>query len=75
MHHEEENSGKLESTSIIHLPQILRSTAFAILFIDEFLREYYFNIPQVNLYRLLTKFNGQTEKEYKTIKGKFHEEV
>lgn len=38
------------------------------LFIDE-LRENI--IPQVNLYQLLSKFNGVTEKEYKTFKDNF----
>lgn len=38
------------------------------LFIDEFRENI---IPQVNLYQLLTKFNGQTEKEYKTYKENF----
>lgn len=38
------------------------------LFIDEFRENI---IPQVNLYQLLTKFNGVTEKEYKTYKDNF----
>lgn len=38
------------------------------LFIDEFKENI---IPQVNLYQLLAKFNGQTEKEYKTYKDNF----
>ncbi|XP_044735313.1 U4/U6.U5 tri-snRNP-associated protein 2 [Chrysoperla carnea] len=38
------------------------------LFIDEFRENI---IPQVNLYQLLTKFNGLTEKEYKTYKENF----
>ncbi|KAF7274773.1 hypothetical protein GWI33_012559 [Rhynchophorus ferrugineus] len=38
------------------------------LFIDEFKENI---IPQVNLYQLLAKFNGQTEKEYKTYKENF----
>ncbi|XP_066250695.1 ubiquitin carboxyl-terminal hydrolase 39 isoform X2 [Euwallacea similis] len=38
------------------------------LFTDEFKENI---IPQVNLYQLLTKFNGQSEKEYKTYKENF----
>ncbi|XP_059473483.1 U4/U6.U5 tri-snRNP-associated protein 2 [Neocloeon triangulifer] len=38
------------------------------LFQDEFRENI---IPQVNLYTLLTKFNGQSEKEYKTYKENF----
>ncbi|XP_065347012.1 ubiquitin carboxyl-terminal hydrolase 39 [Cloeon dipterum] len=38
------------------------------LFQDEFRENI---IPQVNLYSLLTKFNGQSEKEYKTYKENF----
>ncbi|XP_077285561.1 ubiquitin specific protease 39 [Arctopsyche grandis] len=38
------------------------------LFIDEFRENI---IPQVNLYQLLTKFNGQAAKEYKTYKENF----
>ena len=38
------------------------------LFIDEFRENI---IPQVNLYQLLTKFNGFAEKEYKTYKDNF----
>lgn len=38
------------------------------LFIDEFRENI---IPQVNLYQLLTKFNGVMEKEYKTYKDNF----
>lgn len=38
------------------------------LFIDEFRENI---IPQVNLYQLLAKFNGVTEKEYKSYKDNF----
>ncbi|XP_053601439.1 ubiquitin carboxyl-terminal hydrolase 39 [Plodia interpunctella] len=38
------------------------------LFTDEFRENI---IPQVNLYQLLSKFNGQTSKEYKTYKENF----
>lgn len=38
------------------------------LFTDEFRENI---IPQVNLYQLLAKFNGSTEKEYKTYKDNF----
>uniref|UniRef100_A0A1B0GMV9 Ubiquitin carboxyl-terminal hydrolase 39 n=1 Tax=Phlebotomus papatasi TaxID=29031 RepID=A0A1B0GMV9_PHLPP len=38
------------------------------LFIDEFRENI---IPQVNLYQLLSKFNGVSEKEYKTYKDNF----
>lgn len=38
------------------------------LFTDEFKENI---IPQVNLYQLLAKFNGYTEKEYKTYKENF----
>lgn len=61
----EEYQEKVETTNFLYLSCDLPPPP---LFIDEH-REII--IPQVNLYQLLSKFNGVTEKEYKSYKDNF----
>ncbi|CAD7087095.1 unnamed protein product [Hermetia illucens] len=61
----EEYQEKSESSSFLYLTCDLPPPP---LFTDEFRENI---IPQVNLYQLLAKFNGITEKEYKTYKDNY----
>ncbi|XP_055319330.1 U4/U6.U5 tri-snRNP-associated protein 2 [Sitodiplosis mosellana] len=61
----EEYQEKVEATSFLYLTCDLPAPP---LFIDEFRENI---IPQVSLYQLLAKFNGISEKEYKTYKDSF----
>lgn len=61
----EEYHEKIETTNFLYLSCDLPPPP---LFIDEHRENI---IPQVNLYQLLSKFNGVTEKEYKSYKDNF----
>lgn len=61
----DEYQEKVETTNFLYLNCDLPPPP---LFIDEFRENI---IPQVNLYQLLAKFNGVTEKEYKSYKDNF----
>lgn len=61
----EEYQEKVESTNFLYLTCDLPAPP---LFIDEFRKNI---IPQVHLNQLLAKFDGVTEKEYKTYKDSF----
>ncbi|KAG5673426.1 hypothetical protein PVAND_003474 [Polypedilum vanderplanki] len=61
----EEYQEKIETTNFLYLTCDLPPPP---LFIDEHRENI---IPQVNLYQLLAKFNGVTEKEYKSYKDNF----
>lgn len=61
----EEYQEKCEDSNFLYLTCDLPPPP---LFTDEFRENI---IPQVNLYQLLAKFNGTTEKEYKTYKDNF----